>query len=111
MSEKTDYSEFKKSELENWIELSHAFLDNQGVPRKDGGTLSIYGRIERYSVIKSQELAALRSELDTLKSLLKSLEWSNVTDMGNFCPMCHAASHRGNHFYDCELEAALAGKE
>lgn len=71
MSEKTDYSEFKKSELENWIELSHAFLDNQGVPRKDGGTLSIYGRIERYSVIKSQELAALRSELDALREALR----------------------------------------
>lgn len=112
MSEKTDYSEFKKSELENWIELSHAFLDNQGVPRKDGGTLSIYGRIERYSVIKSQELAALRSELDALKEALEYIRnYDNYASDGDvYIEDGNSYTHVSN-YAESVIKAYSAGNE
>lgn len=64
---------------------------------------------EKIAFEAAAELAALRAERDALKDLLKEIEWSCVTDMGNFCPKCHAATHRGTHFDDCELAAALKG--
>ncbi len=77
---RTDYSEFEKQQLEDWLELCHEFLDGQNTPRNEGkgATFSVYGRLMKYATSKNNELASLReraekaeAERDAVKELAK----------------------------------------
>ena len=67
----------------------------------------------RYILTSTDEIAALRTENDKLKALLRELEWFDggyveVVDQQvfmEFCPVCEGA--RPTHAKDCKLAEAL----
>ena len=77
---KTDYTEFEKQQLEDWLELCHEFLDGQNTPRDEGkgAVLTVYGRLVKYATNKNKELAALRERAEKAEAERDALKEANA---------------------------------
>lgn len=70
----TDYTEFTKQELEQWVELCMEFFDDKKIPKTEGGALlSVYGRLIKFSEVKGNELAFLRARAEELEAVASNL--------------------------------------